>query len=376
MSDQPRLGTRAVWAGEEEYLLQGATQVPVVHSVSFGYHDLDEWLQVATGQKAGFIYSRNTNPTVQAFEEKVRSLEDAEAATSAATGMGVIHSTLFTLLSPGERVISVKDTYGGTNVIFSEFLPRFQIGVTLCDTSDNAQIEAEIAKGCQVLYLESPTNPTTKVVDIACLTHAARAVGAVVVVDNTFATPINQNPLQLGADLVIHSATKYLGGHSDVVAGLVAGSKEHVSRLWRNHVMFGPVLHPFEAWLLERGLKTFAMRMARHNENGLAVARYLSEHPAVARVHYPGLEEHPQYELAKKQMPGGFGGMVCFELSGGREAGYELLKRVQLITLAVSLGGTHSLITHPASTISIVQTEEEVAASGVRPGAGTIVCRR
>ena len=204
MSETPRLGTRTVWAGEEEYLMQGATQVPVVHSVSFGYRDLDEWLQVALGRKEGHIYSRNTNPTVQVFEEKVRNLEDAEAATSAATGMGIISSTLFALLSAEDRVVTVKDTYGGTNVIFSEFLPKFRISATLCDTTDHEQIESEVAKGCKVLYLESPTNPTTKVIDIPRLVKAAKAVGAIVVVDNTFATPINQNPIQLGADLVLH----------------------------------------------------------------------------------------------------------------------------------------------------------------------------
>jgi methionine-gamma-lyase len=188
------------------------------------------------------------------------------------------------------------------------------------------------------------------------------------VADNTFATPYNQKPLNLGVDLVLHSATKYLGGHSDVVAGIVAGGQEQIGLIWRSHVMFGPVLHPFEAWLLQRGLQTFAMRMAKHNENGLAVAHFLEGHQGVSQVHYPGLEAHPQHGLARRQMGGGFGGMVCFELKGGREAGYRMLKRIELISQAVSLGGTHSLITHPASTISIVQSDAAVTASGVRPG--------
>lgn len=175
MTNEPTMkaATQCIWAGEEEYLLQGATQVPVVHSVSFGYRDVDEWQAVALGQKAGHIYGRNTNPTVHAFEEKVRQLEGGEAATSAATGMGIISSALFGLLTPGQRIVSVKDTYGGTNVLFTEFLPRFQIGVTLCDTTDHAQIEAEIGQGCDLVYLESPTNPTTKVMDIARLSAAA-----------------------------------------------------------------------------------------------------------------------------------------------------------------------------------------------------------
>ena len=183
--------TRCIWAGEEASLLQGATQVPVVHSVGFGYQDIDDWQQVALGNKPGHIYGRNTNPTVHAFEQKVRQLEGAEAVTSASTGMGIISSTLFGLLVPGKRVVSVKDTYGGTNVLFTEFLPNFNIDVVLCDTTDHDQIEAAVAEGCDLLYLESPTNPTTKVVDIERLARAGKKAGATVVVDNTFATPIN-----------------------------------------------------------------------------------------------------------------------------------------------------------------------------------------
>ncbi len=216
--------------------------------------------------------------------------------------------------------------------------------------------------------MESPANPVMSLTDLTAVADIARAKGIITVADNTFASPFNQRPLSLGVDFVLHSATKYLGGHSDLVAGVVAGSQERIDKLWHEHVMFGGVLHPFDAWLLERGLKTFGLRMARHNENGMAVARFLAGHPAVSEVYYPGLPEHPQYELARRQMIGGFGGMVCFDLRGGREAGYQLLKRLKLITLAVSLGGVHSLITHPASTISAVQSDEEIAASGVRPG--------
>ena len=218
-------GTQAVWAGEYEYLLQGATQVPVVHSVSFGYEDVDTWMAVVQGRQPGHIYGRNTNPTVYAFEEKVRLLEGAEASTSFATGMAGISNTLFTLLSPGDTVVSVKDTYGGTNKMFLEFLPRFGIEVRLCDTTDHAVIEAEIARGCTLLYLETPTNPTLKVVDLARLTRAAHEADTLIAVDNTFATPINQNPLALGADLVLHSATKFLGGHADALGGVACGRR-------------------------------------------------------------------------------------------------------------------------------------------------------
>lgn len=204
--------TQSVWNGEDEYLMQNATQVPVVHSVSYGYSDVKEWQDVALGKKKGHIYSRNTNPTVDVFEQKVCQMEGAEAATSASTGMGIISSTLFAFLKPGDRIVSVKDTYGGTNVIFTEFLPRINVDVQLCDTTDHEEIEKEVAKGCKVLYLETPTNPTIKIVDIKRLAAAGKAAGAIVVVDNTFATPINQNPLALGADLVLHSATKFWEG--------------------------------------------------------------------------------------------------------------------------------------------------------------------
>ncbi len=256
LKESVHLETQCVWSGEETYLMQGATQVPVVHSVSFGYKDVDDWLAVALGQKEGHIYGRNSNPTVHAFEEKVRQLEGAEAATSAATGMGIISSALFGLLSPGQRVVSVKDTYGGTNVIFTEFLPRFQVNVTLCDTADHDQIEREIKKGCELVYLESPTNPTTKVLDIARLTAVAREMGAVVIVDNTFATPINQNPLLLGADLVLHSATKFLGGHADALGGVICGRKDLIGQIYHYREINGATLHPMAAYRLLRGMKT------------------------------------------------------------------------------------------------------------------------
>ncbi|HET9015712.1 MAG TPA: aminotransferase class I/II-fold pyridoxal phosphate-dependent enzyme, partial [Thermomicrobiaceae bacterium] len=254
-------GTRAVWAGEDEYLVAGATQVPVVHSVSFGYDDLDTWTDVAQGRRPGHIYGRNTNPTVAAFEEKVRALEGGEAATSFATGMAAISSTLFTLLSPGDRVVSIKDTYGGTNKIFLEFLPRFGIDVRLCDTTDVDAIEAAVAGGCGVLYLETPTNPTLKVVDIAHLSAVAHEVGAVTVVDNTFATPINQSPLALGADLVVHSATKFLGGHADALGGVICGRADLVRAIYHFREINGATLDPTAAYLLLRGMKTLHLRV-------------------------------------------------------------------------------------------------------------------
>lgn len=359
------LGTLSVWAGEEKYLMQNATQVPVVHSVSFGYKNIDEWLEVALGKKSGYIYGRNTNPTVNVFEEKVRILEDAEAVTSAATGMGIISSTLFALLSPGDRVVSVKDTYGGTNKIFIEFLPRFQIKVTLCDTTDHEAIEAEVAKGCQVLYLESPTNPTVKVVDIARLAKAGQEAGAIVIVDNTFATPINQNPLHLGADLVLHSATKFLGGHADALGGVICGKKELVDPIYHFREINGATLHPMAAYFLLRGMKTLHLRIRQQNKSALTIARFLESHPEVDRVFYPGLESNMGYEIARRQMRG-FGGVLSFEL---RENTYEavrrFLPRLRYSHAAANLGAVETIVGPPATTSHVECTAEERAAMGI-----------
>ncbi len=359
--------TLAVWGGEEESLVLGATQVPVVYSAAFGYDDVDAWLDVALGRAPGHIYSRNTNPTVQVFEEKMRLLEGAEAATSAATGMGIISSTLFTLLSPGDRVVSVKDTYGGTNRIFTEFLPRFQIQVTLCETTDHDQIEAEVGRGCRVLYLESPTNPTLKVVDIARLARAGHAAGAVVVADNTFATPINQNPLALGADLVIHSATKFLGGHADALGGVVCGARTWVQRIFHYREITGASLDPMAAYLIIRGLKTLHLRVRQQNASALAIARWLQEHPAVERVFYPGLETHPHHDIAQRQMRG-FGGVLSFMLRGGFDSVRRVLPRLRLARRAANLGAVETIVGPPATTSHVECTAEEREAMGIPEG--------
>ena len=358
-------GTLCVWGGEPVEMVEQATQVPVVHSVSFGYPDVDTWLQVAKGEQPGHIYSRNTNPTVKAFEDKVRLLEGAEAATSAATGMGIISSTLFALLCPGDRVVSVKDTYGGTNKLFTEFLPRYNVDVTLCDTTDHEAIEAAVAKGCRLLYLESPTNPTVKVVDIARLAAAGKRVGATVVVDNTFATPINQNPLELGADLVLHSATKYLGGHHDVTAGFVCTGSPLARRIWTYRKIFGGVMDPLSAFLTLRGLKTLDLRIRQHNQNAMTIARYLERHPRVNAVYYPGLDAHPDHAVAEKRMQG-FGGMLSFEVDSDFEGTKRVMDRLKTIKLATSLGGVTSLANQPITNTHAALSAEARAKAGVK----------
>ncbi len=365
MSEEQRPGTRAVWAGEEaKDFWQAATQVPVVHSVSFGYPDVDEWLDVALGREPGHIYGRNTNPTVAVFEEKLRLLEGAEAATSFSTGMAAISNTLFTLLAPGDRVVSVKDTYGGTNKIFTEFLPRWHVDVALCETTDHAAIEAEIAKGCKVVYLETPTNPTLKVLDLARLAKAGHAVGATVVVDNTFATPINSNPLVLGADLVLHSATKFLGGHADALGGIVCGAAALVERVYHYREITGATLDPMAAYLLLRGMKTLHLRVRQQNESALRIAQFLQAHPFVRGVFYPGLPSHEGHDIAQRQMRG-FGGVLSFTIQGDFDTVRAFLPKLKLAHRAANLGAVETVAGPPATTSHVECTAEERAAMGI-----------
>lgn len=360
-------GTKAVWSGETTPFFEGASQVPIVQSVTFAYEDVEDWFDVAVGKKKGHIYSRNTNPTIAVFEEKVRILENAEAATSFSTGMAAISNTLYTMLSPGQRVISVKDTYGGTSKIFMDFLPRMGIDVELCDTTNHDALEKEIAKGCQLVYLETPTNPTLKVMDLERLIKAAKKVGAVVVVDNTFATPINQNPLELGADLVLHSATKFLGGHSDAMGGVVCGSKSLIDQIFHYREINGATLDAMSAYLLIRGIKTLELRVERQNKNALELAQFLEGHPEVEEVFYPGLESHPSHDIAKKQMRG-FGGVFAFSLKGGFDAVKPMLNALNFAHLAASLGSTGTLVGPPKVTSHVETSAEERKKLGIPEG--------
>ena len=357
-------GTTSVWGGEDHPLWERSTQVPIAQTVSFGYQDVDEWMAVALGEETGHIYSRNTNPTVDVFERRIAALERAEAATAFATGMAAISGTLRTLLGPGDRVVSVTDTYGGTTKLFIEFLPRDGVVCELVPTDDHEAIEAQVAKGCKVLYLESPTNPTLKVLDLERLAAAGRAVGATVVVDNTFATPINQRPLELGADLVVHSATKFLGGHADALGGIVCGRRDLVEQIYHYREINGATLGPFAAYLLQRSVKTLHLRIERQNSNALAIARHLEAHPAVEAVFYPGLESHRHHDVAARQMTG-YGGVLSFSIRGGLDAVKEVLPRLQLAHLAANLGAVETVAGPPATTSHVEMTAEERAAMGI-----------
>ena len=371
MLDKKQIGksTQSIWSGEQEHeLYERSTQVPVVHSVSFAYKDIDTWHKVALEESQGFIYSRNANPTVRAFEDKVKELEGAQAATSFSSGMAAISNTLATFLKPGERIVSIKDSYGGTNVIFNEFLPPLNIEVSLCETGDYEQIETEIAKGCKVLYLETPTNPTIKITDIERLSIAAKKVGALVVVDNTFATPINQTPLELGADIVLHSASKYLGGHADALGGVICGNKDLVKKVHHYREINGASLAPMDAYSLLRGMKTLKLRVQRQNESAMMIAKYLQSHPAVDQVNYPGLESHPGHDIAKKQMIGGYGGMLSFSVKGGLEAIKKFLPKLEYAHMAANLGCVETVVGPPFTTSHVECSAEERMAAGIPEG--------
>ncbi len=367
MCEKAGPSTRSVHLMRQVDPVTRALVPPINQNAAFVYENLETWRAVALKQEPGDIYSRNSNPTTRLFERKVAALERAESATSFATGMGAVSTTLFALLDPGKRAVTVRDAYGGTYLHFTKILPRFGVICEICDTDDHEMLEAEIANGCDLLYLESPTNPTLKVLDLERLCRAAHKAGAITVVDNTFATPINQQPILLGADLVIHSATKYLGGHGDVMGGVVCGRKDLVEIIYQHRELTGPCLDPNSAFLLLRSLKTLGLRVERHNENASAIARFLEDQPQVTGVNYPGLESHPGREIAGRQMSG-FGGVLSFELRGGYKTISQFLPRLQYAYMAANLGQVETIAGPPATTSHVELTDKERAAASVPEG--------
>lgn len=312
-------------------------------------------------------YTRWGNPTVEVWEKVMADLEGGERCLAFASGMAAVSTTLLGLLSPGDHVVAGASLYTGTTEVLSADLPALGITVDFVDPTDPEAFARAVREKTRMLYLETPTNPTMLLTDLAAVCKLGRELGIPTVVDNTFATPYNQRPLSAGAGVVIHSATKYLAGHSDVIAGCVVTDAETAERLWHKRTMLGGSLDPFAAWLLLRGMKTLAVRIERQNHNALAVARALESHPAVSRVIYPGLPSHPQHELAARQMSG-FGGMVAFEVAGGRAAGVRLVESTRLAILAVSLGGVETLIEHPASMSHAPLSDEQLRRAGIPPG--------
>ncbi len=339
---------------------------PTTGSVAVPIYQTSTYVQEGLGKNKGYEYGRTQNPTRAALEENLTVLERGAGAKAFASGMAAI-TAISTLVKQGDHVVCSNMTYGGTYRYYTKILARYGVEFSFVDTSRCDEVERAIRPETRMLHLESPTNPTMQLADIAALSEIAHRNGAVVVVDNTFASPYLQQPLLLGADIVMHSTTKFLGGHSDTVGGIaVAKSKEHVEWLGFVQNSSGAILSPMDSWLVLRGVKTLVVRMERHEENGRAVAAHLAKHPKVRKVHYPGLPDHPQHALAKKQMKG-FGAMISFDL-GSLDAATTFLGQVRLCSLAESLGGVETLISHPATMTHASIPEEERNRLGVTPG--------
>lgn len=323
------------------------------------------------GAHSAFFYSRMGNPTVRTFEKAVADLEGGADALATGSGMGAVNAVFMALLRSGDHVVAQRSLYGGTYALLHDLAERWDVTVTHVSGDDPDEVRAALRPRTRLLYLETITNPTTQVVDLPVPASVAREAGVPTVVDNTFATPVLCRPLEHGADIVIHSATKYIGGHSDLLAGVVVCADPAVHhRIWSHSTELGACTDPTTASLAVRGLATLPLRMARHCENALALARRLAEHPAVERVHYPGLESHPQHAIARRLLDGGFGGVLSVELTGGREAGRRFAESLRLVRMAPSLGGTKTLVMHPASTSHRRLDARALAAAGI--GEGTV----
>lgn len=361
--------TRAIHHAYDPYSGYGALNPPLYLSSTYTFPTVEDGAARFAGEQEGFVYSRVGNPTTALLEARIANLEGGEAALVTASGMGATTSLLWTLLAPGDEVIADKTLYGCTFGFFNHGLAKFGVRITHLDLSVPENLEKALNPSSKIVFFESPANPNMRLIDITAIAELAHRHGAKVVVDNTYCTPYLQRPLALGADFVVHSATKYLGGHGDLIAGAIVGPKETIDqvRFYGLKDMTGAVLSSQDAFLILRGLKTLALRMHRHSENAQGIAEYLAAHPEVAVCHYPGLATFPQYDLARRQMklPGG---MVAFELKGGIEAGKRFMNNLKLITRAVSLGDAESLAQHPASMTHSFYTPEEREAHLISEG--------
>jgi cystathionine beta-lyase/cystathionine gamma-synthase len=362
------LETRAIHAPAAELNGSRPVSVPIYQTSVFAFDDAAACARALDDPGAGFAYSRYANPTTSALEGAAASLEGGEAALATSSGMGAINAVLLSSLRPGDHVIAQQCLYGGTFAVFTALAARYGIDVSYVSGRDAAEVTAAASPRSRLLFLETIANPTIAVGDLPALIAAGHQAGLTCVVDNTFATPMLCRPIEYGADIVIHSATKYLGGHDDLTLGLVISAREQAHRpLWKHTVELGVAADPFAAWLTLRGLKTLALRMERHCANAAHLARKLAAHPAVTRVHWPGLPDHPDHDTARRILAG-FGGMVAFDLAGGREAGLAFVTGLRLAALATSLGGAETLVLHPASTSHRQMDAATLRASGIGEG--------
>ncbi|HEY8460288.1 MAG TPA: aminotransferase class I/II-fold pyridoxal phosphate-dependent enzyme [Blastocatellia bacterium] len=344
-----------------------AVSPPIWQTTTFDAETAEEFAEVAAAAKPAEFYTRNGNPNHAMVEATLAALEGGEAAQVFSSGMGAIFAALGSMLEAGDHVVAQRNHYAGATTLMKEFLPRWGIEITYVDQTNNAEFAAAMRQNTKLIYVETPVNPLMQITDLRFVAKLAKDHGAVTICDNTFATPVNQRPLEFGVDAVVHSATKYIGGHHDVTAGALVGSKEFVERVWRFALVAGATLSPFDGWLLLRGLRTLGLRVERHNQNAMSLAAFLERHPKVARVYYPGLPSHPQRELAGSQMSG-FTGMLSVELRGGYAAADRLISSLRLATRAASLGGFETLVVHPASMWSLQLSRELRESTGINEG--------
>jgi methionine-gamma-lyase len=340
---------------------------PIYQTATFRAESVKDFTHRAAEPRHPEYYTRFGNPSLGQAEAVLADLEGAEAALVTASGMAAVSSAVISMVNAGDHVLAQTNHYGGTANLLQKLLPRFGVEVTQIDQRDTAGFERGLRKNTKLILLESPSNPVMALTDLRAIATLAKTRKITTLVDNTFATPMNQRPLELGCDLVFHSATKYFGGHSDLIAGAVMGSRDAIMQVWDAHVILGAVLGPFDAWLMLRGLRTLALRVRQQNQNAMALAEFLSHHPGVNRVHYPGLKTHPQHELARKQMSG-FGGMLSFDVKGGFDAADRFLRRLRLASHAASLGGVETLAVHAAANFAHYMSAEEAERIGIAPG--------
>ncbi len=364
-------GTKAIHGGKMKDTQYGALTMPIYQTSTFEFDCCEQGGRRFAGEEKGYIYTRLGNPSISAVENKVALLEGGEACAAASSGMGAVSACLWSIAGAGKHILADETLYGCTFALLNHGMTRYGVEVTFVDTSDLEQVKANLKENTVCVYLETPANPNLKISDIQAVAELAHAYNPAiqVVCDNTFASPYLQRPLELGADVVIHSATKYLNGHGDVIAGFVVGTEAFINevKMFGLKDMTGATLGPFEAFLIMRGLKTMEIRMERHCANAKKVAEYLVKQEKVERVYYPGLETHPGYEIAKKQMQD-FGAMISFEVKGGKEGGMKFVNSLSMIPIAVSLGDAETLVQHPASMTHSVYTEEELKAAGISAG--------
>lgn len=361
------INTKLIHAGER-YDDTGAVNVPIYQSSTFRFRDAAHGAALFAGDEDGYIYTRLGNPTVRALEEAVGELEHGCVGVATSSGMGAVSTVYMALLGSGAHVVSTASVYGPSRTLLEAHLSRFGVESTFVDTSDLEQVQSAIRPNTKLVYLESPANPTMIVTDIEAVSEIAHRHGCAVVVDNSFASPYLQNPLLLGADVVLHSVTKFINGHSDVIGGiLVAKDESTTKKLRKTMTSLGCNMDPHQAYLVLRGLKTLGIRIERSQQSAMQIARWLERQIEVKNVRYIGLETHPQHEIAKRQMSG-FGSMISFELHGGLEAGRALMDNVRVATLAVSLGGVETLIEHPASMTHAGMSKADREASGFTDG--------